>query len=102
GRYSTIRVIKNKVAPPKPTIKKAEVYFHPDYKEPIGFSKYFGLADILERKGVITRKKGASRYYMGEKMIANGEPALMRLIKEDDKLRKKLIRKSGINTISRT
>lgn len=102
GRVTSIRVKKNKVAPPRPTIKAAEVYFHPDYKEPIGFSKYFGFVEVLERKGVITRKKGASRYYMGDKMIANGEPALVKLIKEDSKLRKKLIRKSGINTISRT
>lgn len=102
GRVSSIRVKKNKVAPPKPTIKSAEVYFHPEYKEPIGFSKYFGLVEILERKGVITRKKGASRYYIKDKMIANGEKALDKLIKEDTQFRKKMIRKSGINTISRT
>lgn len=102
GRVTSIRVKKNKVAPPKPTIKSAPVYFHPDYKEPVGFDKYFNLPDILERKGVLKRKKGASRYYFKDKMIANGEEALMKLLKKDDKLRAKLIRRSGINTISRT
>jgi len=102
GRVTTVRVIKNKVAPPKPTIKAAEVYFHPEYKEPIGFSKYFNFADVLLRRGILTKKKGASRYYMGTNMVANGETALIKLIKTDAKLRKKLIRKSGVNTISRT
>jgi len=102
GRVTTVRVTKNKVAPPKPTIKQAEVYFHPHYSEPVGFSRYFGFAEVLERTNVIKRKKGASRYYLGDKMLANGETALAKLIKKDDKTRKKLIRKSGVNTISRT
>jgi recombination protein RecA len=102
GRVSSIRIKKNKVAPPKPTLKGHPVYFHPDYKEDIGFSKYHGLADILVRSGVLTKKKGASRYYLKDKMLANGEEALMKLITKDDALRRKLIRKSGINTIGRT
>lgn len=103
GRHVSIRVKKNKVAPPKPTIKASEVYTNPAYeKHPIGFKKYFGFVDMLERSGAITRKKGASRYYMGEKMVANGEEALLKVIEKDDKLRKKLIRKSGVNTISKT
>lgn len=102
GRVTSIRVKKNKVAPPKPTIKSAEVYFHPEHSEPIGFSKYFGLPDILVRKGVLDRKKGSSRYYLADKMVANGEAALLKLLKSDEKMRRKLIRKSGINTISTT
>lgn len=102
GRVSSIRVKKNKVAPPKPTIKAAEVYFHPGFKEPVGFQRYFGLADVLERKGVLERKKGSSRYYYKDKMVANGEKALLKLIKEDDKFRAKMIRRAGINTISQT
>lgn len=102
GRVTSIRVKKNKVAPPKPTIKSAPVYFHPEYKEGVGFDKYFSLTEILERKGVITRKKGASRYYLKDKMLANGEEALVKLLRKDDKLRSKLIRRAKINSISKT
>ena len=102
GRVTTVRAIKNKVAPPKPTIKAAEVYFHPEHSEPIGFSRYFNFADVLLRRGVLKKKPGASRYYLGTTMLANGENALTKVLKDDAKLRKKLIRKSGVNTISRT
>ncbi len=103
GRHSSIRVKKNKVAPPRPTIKAAEVYFNSEYdKKPLGFSKYFGLPDLLVRLGVVTRKKNASRFYMKDKMIANGTDAFEKVLMEDSKLRKKLIRKSGVNTISVT
>lgn len=102
GRVTSIRVKKNKVAPPKPTIKSAPVYFVPEYKDYVGFDRYFGLPDILVRHDVIVRKKGSSRYYFKDKMIANGEPALLKLLEKDDKLRAKLIRRSGVNTISTT
>lgn len=103
GRHSSIRIKKNKVAPPKPTIKGAEVYTNADYdKMEVGFSRYFGLADVLIRTGVLTKKKGASRFYYKDKMVANGENALIEVIKSDDQLRKKLIRKAKINTIGST
>lgn len=102
GRLTSLRIKKNKIAPPKPTIKGAEVYFNTEYKESIGFNKYFGLAELLVKTNVLIRKKGASRYYLKDKMLANGEKALMKLLLSNDKLRKRLVRKSGINTISRT
>lgn len=102
GRVTSIRVKKNKVAPPKPTIKAAEVYFVKTKDFGIGFNRYFGLAELLVKSGTLQRKKGSSRFYLGEKMVANGEDALIRKLFEDEELRKKLIRKSGINTISRT
>jgi recombination protein RecA len=102
GRVTSIRIKKNKVAPPKPTLKSAEVFFTDEGGNEIGFNRYFGLADLLVEKDVLTRKKGSSRFYLGDKMIANGEEALIKKLQEDGDLRKKLIRKSGINTISRT
>lgn len=102
GRLTSIRIKKNKVAPPKPTIKSAEVYFTDDYENGVGFNKYFGLADLLVKAGALQRKKGSSRFYMGEKMVCNGEDALVKKLYEDEELRRKLIRKSGINTISKT
>ena len=102
GRVTSIRVKKNKVAPPKPTIKAAEVYFTDSSQYGIGFNKYFGLPSLLVKSGALDRKKGSSRFYMGDKMVANGEEALINKLFEDSDLRKKLIRKSGINTISKT
>lgn len=98
GNHVSIRVKKNKVAPPRPTLK-TEVYFLPDFREP-GFHKYIGLPEILIRSGVITKK--GSRFYLGETMIANGEEQLLKIITDDMDLRKKLIRKSGVNTLSKT
>lgn len=104
GRVTSIRVKKNKIAPPKPTIKGAKVYFHPDYTDGVGFDKYFALPDILERRDVLKRKKGSSRYFIKgkEKSLAAGEESLLKLIREDGKIRRKLIKESGINTISTT
>ncbi len=102
GRVTSIRIKKNKVAPPRPTLKGVEVYFVDTEVTDVGFNKYFGLPELLVDMGVLERKKGSSRYYMSGKMIANGEDALIKKINEDDELRKKLIRKSGINTISKT
>ena len=102
GRLTSLRIKKNKVAPPKPTIKAAEVYFTENPYFPIGFNKYFGLPEMLVDSGVLSRKKGSSRYYLGEKMVANGEEALLKVLSTDEEMRKKLIRKSGINTISKT
>lgn len=102
GRVTSIRVKKNKVAPPKPTIKSAPVYFIPEHKGYVGFDRYYGLPDLLVRHDVITRKKNSSRYYYKDKMIANGEPALIKLLEKDQKLRARFIRKAGINTISTT
>lgn len=98
GRHTSIRIKKNKVAPPRRTIKGIEVYTDPDYtKMPLGFSKYFGLDEIIEYFEVF--KKKGSRYYYKDKMIANGKEALLEVLKKDDALRRKAIRKCGINTI---
>lgn len=101
GRNSSIRVIKNKVAPPMPSIKGAEVYFNRKYTEhPVGFSKYFGLPELLVETGIVERKKGASWYTYKGKNIANGDKKFLELLINDETMRRKLIRKAGINTIS--
>lgn len=102
GRITSIRIKKNKVAPPKPTIKGAEVYFHPGYKEPIGFNRYFNLPELLNQQGVISRKKGSSKYMMGDELVANGELVFLKKLKNDADFRKMLIEKTDINTISKT
>lgn len=100
GKYTSIRIKKNKVSPPRDTLSKIEVYFKENPKFPIGFNRYFGLDEILLDKEVIEKK--GSRYYLGDKMIANGRDALMANIYDDADLRKQLIKASGINTVSKT
>lgn len=103
GKHSSIQIIKNKVAPPASSIKGAEVYFNPRYEDqPIGFNKYFGLPELLVELGVVDRKKGASWYTYKGKNIANGDKKFLELLTNDDAMRRKLIRKAGINTISTT
>lgn len=98
GQEVSIRVVKNKTAPPRPTIK-TKVYFVPEFCEP-GFSRYIGFPNILKRLGVVVQK--GSRFYRADKMIANGEEGFTKILGDDDILRKSMIRKSKINTISKT
>lgn len=102
GRLSSIRSVKNKVAPPRPTIKQAPVYFDEDSKNEIGFDKYFDFDEVLLRTQVLDKKTGGSSYKFKGKTIAVGKDKLLKLIKKDKKLRAKLIRRSGVNTISKT
>ena len=46
GRYTSIRMEKNKIAPSRATISKAPMYYNPKYHD-VGFDRYFGLGDIL-------------------------------------------------------
>lgn len=101
GQITYVRTKKDKTGPPRSSTQ-TEVYFIGSKLNPVGFSRYAGLPEILVETKVITRKKGSSRYYLGDKMIANGEEAFLRLLNEDEKLRRQLIAKSPINTISKT
>lgn len=100
GKYITIRILKNKVAPPKPSIKQCEVYFNPKYHT-VGFNRYFGLSDILLEEDVI-QKSGGATYSIGEEKLCRGEDNFNKLLEEDDKLRKKLMKLANINTIGNT
>ena len=99
GVETSIRLKKNKVAPPRPTFK-ADIYFNPESGKPIGFDKYEGLFDVLLATDTITRS--GSSVYLGNTKIATSEDCFYEKIEEDDDLRGKLIRRSGINTISKT
>lgn len=98
GQYVHIRTKKNKVAPPRGKTL-ARVHFM-EHEGMLGYHKYSGFPDVLEKMGVVTRKKG--RWYYKDKMIAQGDEKMLKVLAEDDDLRKKLIKKSGINTVSKT
>lgn len=100
GKLVTIRLIKNKVAPPRPTLSKCPVYFNPKFHE-VGFDRCFGLDDVLIENGIIEKSSGGVYKYKGE-TLARGEEKFQKLLEEDDELRRKLLRKAHINTIGST
>lgn len=102
GNESHIRVVKNKIAPPTDGIKGIPVHFNEKYSDEIGFSPFHLLPEMLQDAGVVTRKKGASRYFMKDKVVANGEEAFLKLLATDEKFQNKMIRKLGINTVKKT
>lgn len=100
GKVVTIRTLKNKVAPPKPTISKCNVYFNPKYHS-VGFDKYFGLEDVFVDNGIISKSSGGVYSFNGE-TLCRGEEKFQKLLEEDSKLRKKLLSLAGINTLGVT
>ena len=100
GKLVTIRLIKNKVAPPRPTISKCPVYFNPKFHE-VGFDRCFGLEDVLVENDIIEKSSGGVYKFKG-KTLARGEEKFQKLLEEDDDLRRKLLRKADINTIGTT
>lgn len=99
GQHIIMRMEKNKVAPPRPSIK-TEVYFLDEKWGYTGYNRYKGLEEILVDQGVV--KNVGSRYYYKEKMIANGVDNFIKALHKKPKLRGNLIRRSSINTISKT
>ena len=99
GKLVTIRLLKNKVAPPRPTISKIPVYFNEKFHE-IGFDRYFGLEDVLIENDVIENNRGSYKYK--GKLIARGEEKFIKALEDDKELRRKLLKKAKINTISTT
>ncbi|MEG1415374.1 MAG: hypothetical protein RSC49_02100 [Clostridium sp.] len=97
GRVTSIRVKKNKVAPPRASMKAVPMYNNPDYHE-VGFDKIFLLSDVLLEKGLITKSSGGVYSYKGE-TLCRGEEKFQKMLEEDDDFRRKLLRKADINTI---
>lgn len=100
GKLVTIRILKNKVAPPRPTISKVPVFFNPKFHE-VGFDRCFGLEDVFVENDIIEKSSGGVYKYKG-KVLCRGEEKFQKLIEEDDELRRKLLKKAGINTIGST
>ena len=100
GKLVTIRLIKNKVAPPRPTISKCPVYFNPKFHD-VGFDRCYGLEDVLVENDIIEKTSGGIYKYKG-KTLARGEEKFQKVLEEDDDLRRKLLRAADINTIGTT
>lgn len=100
GRLVTMRVMKNKVAPPRATLKQAPMYYDPTENE-VGFNRYFAFDDVLIELGVIEKSGGGVYKFNGE-TICRGQDKFNALMETDTKLRRKLLKKAEINTISTT
>lgn len=100
GKLVTIRLLKNKVAPPRPTISKCPVYFNPKFHE-VGFDRCYGLEDVLVENDIVEKSSGGVYKYKGT-TLCRGEEKFQKMLEEDDSLRRKLLRKANINTIGST
>ena len=101
GRVTSIRTIKNKVAPPGPTLKGSPLYNNPKYVDDIGFDRLHFLDEILIEEEVVEKSKAGTFTYKGEN-ICRGADNFIKLLEDNDDLRRKLIKKANINTLGRT
>ena len=101
GRVTSIRTIKNKVATPGPTLKGSPLYNNDKYVDSIGFDRLHFLDEILLEEEIIEKTKSGTYSYKG-KTLCRGAEKFAELLREDDDLRRKLIRKAGINTLGAT
>lgn len=101
GRVTSIRTIKNKVATPGPTLKGTPLYNNAKYVDSIGFDRLHFLDEILIEEEIIEKSKSGTYSFKG-KTLCRGAEKFADLLKEDDNLRRKLIRKAGINTLGST
>lgn len=99
GNCTSIRVKKNKVAPPRETLS-TEVYFNADYRKPLGVDRYMGLSNILVSDGVLTKK--GNIYLFNDSKIAVGESACDLFLSKNDSIRKTILAESSINSLSKT
>lgn len=101
GRVTSIRTIKNKVATPGPTLKGSPLYNNAKYVDSIGFDRLHFLDEILIEEEIIEKTKSGTYSYNG-KTLCRGAEKFAELLRDDDDLRRKLIRKAGINTLGAT
>lgn len=101
GRVVSIRTIKNKVATPGPTLKGSPMYNNSKYVDHIGFDRLFFLDEILIEEGIVEKSKSGTFTYKG-KTLCRGSEKFIELLNENDELRRKFIRRAGINTLGNT
>ena len=98
GVETSIRLKKNKVAPPRPTFR-TKIYFNTEYRMPVGIDRYEGLPEVLLNLGVV-EKRGNTFYYKDDK-ICIGQKNFVEKIRGDADLRKQLLKSAPIHTLSK-
>ena len=101
GRVTSIRTMKNKVAPPGPTLKSTPLYNNPRYVDTVGFDRLHFLDEILIEEGIVDKSSSGTFTYKG-KTLCRGSEKFKTLLEDDDSLRRKLIKKANINTLGNT
>ena len=76
------------------------MYNNPMYSQ-VGFDPYYYLNEVFLELEIIEKTSGGIFKYKGE-TICRGEDNFIELITKDDELRRKLLRKAGINTVGNT
>jgi len=98
GNEVSVRMKKNKVAPPRPTFT-TEIYFNAEYGR-VGFERYTNLVELLVKTGVVKRR--GSNFYFKDEKLATSKDNFQELLEADDLLRRKLLRRTKVNTLSVT
>ena len=102
GKVTSIRTIKNKVAPPRETIKGAPIYNNPKYHE-IGFDRYYNLLDVFIDNDILIKAPSGSIKKKGEEeILCRGEEKFQSLMENNPELRRELLALAGINTLGKT
>lgn len=83
GHQRLVKVVKNKVAPPF-----KEATFNIIY--PYGIDKESSILDAAVSKGIVTKSGTWFRY--GDKQLAQGRDATIEILKEDEKLKDKIVK----------
>ena len=83
GHQRLVKVVKNKVAPPF-----REATFNLIY--PYGIDKESSILDAAVAKGIIT--KSGTWFKYGESQMAQGREGSIELLKEDEKLKEKIVK----------
>ena len=100
GNNIYFRTKKNKTSIPRDNIK-AQVYFRDDLGN-FGYHKYYGFPEVLLERGILKKTAGKVSY-KGQFLAKYKEEnpnALLKVIAEDDELRRKLIKRLGVTTPS--
>lgn len=102
GREVSVRIKKNKVAPPR-TSYKSEIYFTDETGKSIGLSPCLGLYDMLLASGHIEKRGGSHKLYLkGEdKSFCLGEKGFYKYLDDDDNLNKLVESIPQLNTIDK-
>tara|TARA_B110000467_G_scaffold154212_1_gene165290 strand:- start:491 stop:1138 length:648 start_codon:yes stop_codon:yes gene_type:complete len=98
GQNVFVSFPKNKTHPPAGS-RATQVNFLDTKAGYVGFDRYSGIDEILLEEEVITKK--GSRFYYKDEEIANGAENFMKVFYENDKLRKRLLRKCSVLTIGK-
>jgi RecA/RadA recombinase len=101
GNVVYVRTKKNKSSIPRDNIQ-AEVYFR-EVEGKFGYSKYFGLPELLMNRGILKRSTGKVTY-KGEfvaKVKGEDYSNIISAIGSKPKLRSNLLRRLGVDTPSK-